>query len=597
MKLSDYVAQFLVEQKVKHVFAVAGGACLHLIDSIAETEGIEYICPHHEQAGAMAAEAYARISNNLGVAIATSGPGATNLITGICCAYYDSIPVLYISGQVSTFRFRGTTGVRQLGFQETDIVEMCKSITKYAVLVSDPKRIRYELEKAVHLAKTGRPGPVLVDIPDNLQREDIDPDKLEAFKPEIKDRNKSLPILKEQVARTIELLKAASRPVVVYGLGIRLANAVHLAAELLNEINLPVTPTWGAVDMLGAHPKNFVGTFGIHGTRYGNFAIQNADLVISIGSRLDTHETGSPLSTFAREAKKVVVDIDPAELGKFEVFGMPTDLLIEADANDFLSLLVAGIKKETFGDYKDWWLKIRSWQDKFSICPPQLFTKKMLDPYVFMKRMSQLAGDTETIVIDTGCAVAWFMQAFEPKPGQRIFSDLNNTAMGYALPAAIGAYFASGKPVTCIIGDGGLMMNVQELSTIAKHNIPIKIFVVNNHGYSMIQQTQEQWLGGRLHASSDQGGLAFPNFVELAEAHGIKGLRISTNAEIDENFKTVFALNAPVLIDVDIESTERVIPQCKYGRPIEDSEPLIKRADFFEAMIVKAMDASSDGPA
>ncbi len=596
MKLSDYVAQFLVEQKVKHVFAVAGGACLHLIDSIAETEGIDYICPHHEQAGAMAAESYARISNNLGVAIATSGPGATNLITGICCAFYDSIPVLYISGQVSTFRFRGSTGVRQMGFQETDIVEMCNSITKYAVLVRDPKDIRYELEKAVHLAKTGRPGPVLVDIPDNLQREDINPDQLRSFEPEVVDKRKALPALSAQVQQTIDMLKKASRPVVVYGLGIRLANAVDLASELLKHVNLPVTPTWGAVDLLGANPDQFVGTFGLHGTRYGNFAIQNADLVLSIGSRLDTHETGSPLSSFAREAKKIVVDIDPTELGKFNVFGMSADLLIEADAKDFLELLVAGVKKEKFSDFAAWWDRIHGWQEKFSICPPALFEKKELDPYVFIKRMSQIAASDETIVIDTGCAVAWFMQAFEPKPGQRIFSDLNNTAMGYALPAAVGAYFASGKPVTCVIGDGGLMMNIQELSTIAKHNLPIRIFVVNNHGYSMIQQTQEQWLGGRLHASSKKGGLAFPDFVRVAEAHGLRGLRISTNAEIESTLKSVSQAKGPILCDVDILSTERVIPQCKYGRPIEDSEPLLSRAEFFEAMIVKPLDASNEGP-
>jgi len=596
MKLSDYVAKFLVEQKVRHVFAVAGGACLHLIDSIAQTDGIDYVCPHHEQAGAMAAEAYARISNNLGVAIATSGPGATNLITGICCAYYDSIPVLYISGQVSTFRFRGSTGVRQMGFQETDIVEMCKSITKYAVLVNDPKKIRYELEKAVYLAKSGRPGPVIVDIPDNLQREEINPDQLESFQPEVKGVGKASPALKEQVSKTIEMLKSASRPVVVYGLGIRLANAVDLASELLRQINLPVTPTWGAVDLLGGNPQNFVGTFGLHGTRYGNFAIQNADLVISIGSRLDTHETGSPLSSFAREAKKVVVDIDPTELGKFKVFGMSADLLIEADAKDFMELLVGAVKKENFPTYSDWWERIHGWQEKFSICPPALFEKTELDPYVFIKRMSQIAAADETIVVDTGCAVAWFMQAFEPKPGQRIFSDLNNTAMGYALPAAVGAYFASGKPVTCIIGDGGLMMNIQELSTIAKHNLPIRIFVLNNHGYSMIQQTQEQWLGGRLHASSREGGLAFPDFVRVAEAHKLSGMRVSTNAEIERTLKSISQVKGPILCDVDIKSTERVIPQCKYGRPIEDSEPLISRADFLKAMIVKPMDASIEGP-
>lgn len=588
MKLSDYVAKFLIEQNVKHVFTVAGGACLHLIDSIGRADGIDYVCPHHEQAAAMAAEGYARMTGNLGVALATSGPGATNLITGICCAYYDSIPVLYLSGQVSTFRFRGETGVRQLGFQETDIVEMCKSITKYAVLVRDPKRIRFELEKAVYLAKSGRPGPVLVDIPDNLQREEIDVESLEAFVPPVEATR----VPNEQIRTIVQLLKEAKRPIVIFGMGIRLAGATDLAADLLTLTNLPVTPTWGALDLLGQNFSCFVGTFGLHGTRYGNFAVQNADLVVSIGSRLDTHETGSPLNSFAREAKKVIVDIDPTELGKFETFGMSSDVLVQADAREFLGELVSALRNETLPAWKEWWSRIHQWQEQFSICPPQAYAQETLNPYVFVKSLSRMMGEGDTIAIDTGCAVAWFMQAFEPKAGQRIFSALNNTPMGYALPAAVGASFATGRPVTCLIGDGGLMMNMQELATIAKHRLPVRIFVANNHGYGMIQQTQEQWLGSRYHASSEMGGLAFPDFAQLASAHGIPSMRVARNDELDSVLARVAAVEGPCLVDLDLLPTERVIPQVRYGRPLEDPEPFLKRDVFKKAMIVKPMDVS-----
>ena len=369
MKLSDYIADFLANQGIRHVFAISGGASVHMIDSIAKHPRIDFVCPQHEQAGAMAADAYSRVTRNLGAAISTSGPGATNMVTGACCAYYDSVPVIYITGQVTTFRLKRDTGVRQMGFQETDTVDIYKPITKYAVRVDDPTRIRYELEKACYLAKSGRPGPVLIDIPDDLQRELINPDELESFAPRPETKNPAG--LGDQVDRCVQLLEKAKRPVVILGWGIRLAKADGEAWKFVEELGFPVVPTWAMADMLPSDHSLIVGTFGTHGTRYGNFTVQNADLVLAIGARLDTRGAGSPHTEFAREAKKIVVDVDPSELSKFRVLGMDVDLLIHADAKDFLQAInqrIAGMAKQ---DTSEWAERIAAWKKRYPICSPE----------------------------------------------------------------------------------------------------------------------------------------------------------------------------------------------------------------------------------
>ncbi|MBI1910254.1 MAG: thiamine pyrophosphate-binding protein [Deltaproteobacteria bacterium] len=586
MKMSDYIADFLAKQGIRHVFAITGGACIHLIDSLSKHPDITFICPQHEQAGAMAADAYSRITGNLGVALATSGPGATNMMTGVCCAYFDSVPVLYITGQVASFRSKGNTGVRQVGFQETDTVDMYRPITKYAVLVKDRKKIRYELEKAVSIAKTGRPGPVLVDIPDDFQREPINTDELEPFipTPEIKDLNQ----LKAQIGQCLPLLQAAKRPVVILGWGVRLSKAEEEAKKLVEKLGFPIVPTWGIADLFPSDHPLLAGTFGVHGTRYGNYTVQNADLVLAVGTRLDTHEAGSPLSSFAREAKRIIVDIDPFELKKFGTFGLTADLLIQAEAKDFLSLTLSQLKSVKSQDLSAWKKRISGWKEKYPICPPAYYAEKKLNPYVFVKTLSKRAPEGEIFFIDTGCAVAWMMQAFEFKTGQRAFSAFNNTPMGYALPASMGASLAlDKKQITCVVGDGALQMNIQELATLLRHDLPIKIFLINNHGYSMVQQTQDQWLNSRYAATTVEGGLAFPNFVRVAEAYGYKTLTIDTNKEVDQKIAEAYNTPGPLFCNVEIDGAYRVVPQAVYGRPIEDAEPLLGRKEFFENMIVK----------
>jgi acetolactate synthase-1/2/3 large subunit len=589
VEVADYIAQFLADRGIRHVFVISGGASLHLIHAIERTPGIDFVCPQHEQAGAMAADGYARVTRGLGAAMATSGPGATNMITGVCGAYFDSVPVIYVTGQVSTFRLRRDTGVRQLGFQETDVVTMYRPVTKYAVLLEDATRIRYEFEKACHLATTGRPGPVLIDVPDDLQRAEIDPAALEGFVPAAP----SLPplALAEEVRRILPLIERARRPVLILGWGVRLAGADALAQKLVDTLGIPVLLTWAALDLLPSDHPLVVGSFGTHGTRYGNFTVQNADLVLAVGARLDTRETGG-LATFAREASKIVVDIDPCELGKLSELTAPL-VRITADAAAFLRELERQAADIRRLPRPHWMKRIAGWKATYPICPPENWADEDVNPYAFVKTLAAESSAGDTLVVDTGCAVAWMAQAFEFKTGQRLIHDFNNTAMGWALPAAIGASIALGKrPITCVTGDGSLQMNIQELATVVRHRLPIRIFLLNNRGHSMIQQTQDQWLDSEYLASTVDGGLAFPDWERVAAAYGYQVVTIDANRALGAGVREVLASDGPVFCNVVLRPEHRVVPQVKFGRAIEDGEPLLDRREFLTNMIVRPHAAS-----
>lgn len=591
MKLSDVVAKFLADQGIKHAFVVSGGASLHLIHSIAETPGTSYVCPQHEQAGAMAADAYARVSRGLGCAVATSGPGATNLITGICCSYYDSVPVLYLTGQVATFRAKGDTGVRQSGFQETNIIDICRTITKYAVLIQDPYSIRYELQKAVAIAKSGRPGPVLVDIPDDLQRMDIDPNKLMEYQPEHASPRDSMP--DETVHACLEAVKKASRPVLIYGWGIHLAHAEDEARELAHLLDVPVAMTWAALDVLPYEDPLAIGGFGTHGVRYANFAVQNADLIISVGSRLDTKATGSPPSTFAREAKVIMVDIDSTEIKKFVKLGRKVDLGINEDAGIFLRAMIRHARGQRFPSFATWIQRIRDWKSRYPACLPEYAKETGVNPYWFVKQLSALLDEGEVIFSDTGFAVAWMMQGFEFKEGQRFFHAFNNTPMGYGLPGSIGASFAQpGKRVILVTGDGSLQINIHELATVMRHRLPVKILLFNNLGHGMVRQTQDMWLKGNYYATSIEGGLAFPDFAALARVYGFPTETLALNEDITRMLTQTLKNDGPAFLNIEIDPGHQLIPQVKFGRPNEDADPLLDRAEFLGNMIVKPLPVS-----
>ena len=591
MKLSDYVAKFLKSLEIRHVFAISGGASLHLIHSVVDTPGIEHICLNHEQASAIAADAYSRVTGNLGAAMVTSGPGATNLLTGVACAFYDSVPVIYITGQVSTFRSRGDTGVRQIGFQETDTVEIFKPVTKYSVQVTDPEQIRYEMEKACFLAKEGRPGPVVIDIPDNIQREQIDPKTLRGFSTQtLKAKSRSLT---SEIQQLINFIKNAQRPVLILGWGIRLAKAEKIVNILIEKLGFPVVPTWAVADILPNEHPLAVGTFGTHGTRYSNFTVQNADLILSLGSRLDTKATGSPITTFARGAKKVMVDIDENELNKFKKFDLQFDLLINDDVADFINLLIPQLENIEKPDLSRWFEQIQFWKNKYPICKPEYWLEKEVNPYVFVENLSKAASIGDIFIVDTGNTLAWMMQGMRFKSKQRLFHDWNNTAMGWALPASIAASLAMDrKSIICVIGDGSLLMNLQELASIERYEIPVKIFLINNFGYSMIRQTQDQWLGSNYYASSREGGLSTPDFQKIAGAFNIPTVKLSQNKNIEKVINQALSSEDSFFCEVEINPNHRVIPQVKFGRPNEDPAPLLARDEFNKNMLIPLLEVS-----
>lgn len=596
IKLSDFVASFLASKGVKTVFAISGGASLHLIHSINDHPELDYICTHHEQGAAMAADSYSRVSSNIGVAISTSGPGATNLITGICCSFYDSVPLLVITGQVSTFRMSGKTGVRQIGFQETPITNITKEITKYSTTIKRAEDIRFELEKAYYLAHEGRPGPVLIDIPDNLQRSIIDVDKLKKFDNETISKNIEFPTTRECIPQIFKSIQNAKRPVVLAGWGIHLSKTENAFMKFIQYFQLPVAMTWGASDLIPSDHNLYVGTFGTHGMRHANFAVQNADLVISLGTRLDTKSTGSPVNTFSREAKKIMVDIDSSELSKFKTFGLEFDLLIQDDLKNFFKLFNLFIKdkKDSF-ESNEWLKKITFWKNNFKQINKVTQGELTIDPYSFFEKLSLNISPNSICLIDTGCSIAWAMQSMIIKKGFRVFHDFNNTAMGWALPALIGAHFAEPeKEKICISGDGSFMMTMQELATIMHHKIKIKLIIINNSGYSMIKQTQDQWLQSNYVASSAEGGLSFPDYEKISEAFKLNYMELSKESNIQKILNKFISSEYPTLLNVKIPENARVNPQVKFGRPNEDMEPLLPRKIFLENMIVKPLEVSLD---
>ena len=582
MKVSDYISEFLVEKGIKFVYAVTGGASLHLIHSAKKNRKLEVIFPVHEQTCAMAADAYARISKNIGVAFATSGPGATNLATGICGAYFDSVPVIYITGQVSTHRSKDKTGVRQIGFQETDCVDMYKSVTKYAYKIKKANEIRFQLEKAYHIATSGRKGPILIDVPDNIQRKVINPKKLKYFKP--KKQNKIL-IKKKYKKKIIELIENAKKPVIILGWGVHLSNCYKEINLIIKKLKFPVVTTWAIAHILENNNKYKVGTWGTHGSRYSNFAVQNADLIISFGCRLDTKATGSPVNTFARAAKKIVIDIDKAELNKFSKFKLNIDLKINEDLKKFTKEFL-NYDFKLKNSLKPWFNIINNWKNKYPICEKKYYLEKKINPYVFIDILSETLKEDAQIIVDTGCAIAWTMQGFKFKKNQILLHDNNNTAMGWSIPASIATAIFTKKEVIVIIGDGSLSFMLQELSLIKKHNLKIKIFLLNNKGQSMIKQTQDQWLSSNYFGSSVKGGLPKINFKKVVESLGLKVKTLNVQKNLKKNIKNFLKNNRMGMCEVIIPDYHRVMPQVKFGRPNEDAEPLLSREEFKDNMLI-----------
>lgn len=572
MKVSDFILDFLVSKGVKHVFLITGGVLTPLVDAFHDRTDIRYICTQHEQAAAMAADGYARF-NGLGVAMATSGPGATNLITGIGCSYFDSIPVLLITGQVNTKEAKGASGVRQRGFQETDIISIVKPITKYTRYVGDPLDIQYALEAATWHAQEGRPGPVLLDIPINVQQAEIDPAHLSHF-----PIPQSIPrYLTGYAEATAELIRDAKRPVIVYGAGCR--KAKHALLDLLDWSGIPCLPSWAGLDILPHDHKQFIGAFGVYGCRAGNLAVQNADLIIALGTRLDTRMTGA--KGFAPKAHIVMVDVDAAEMAKIH-----PALSIVADTGDFLRELNQVDYTHYHTPRLDSWRKrIDKWKAKYPIVSSGDTTQ--IQPLDFVRALCAALPDDAIVTSDSGANLSFVHQAFTVRGTQRLFSAYGYSPMGYSLPAAIGAHFATGKPVVCLIGDGSMQMNIQELQTLAYYQIPVKVFVMNNHSYGIIKQFQEERLQGRYEATDAEHGYSVPDFVEVGESYKIESDILDEdnfyNME-DEIPDSIEYSRRPHIWNVIIDPAARITPKLLYPNSLENQTPLLPADELAENM-------------
>jgi acetolactate synthase-1/2/3 large subunit len=587
MKLSDYVIDFIVKQGVFHIFEFIGGAITHLIDSTIDRDDIQCISVHHEQAGAFAAEAYARINGKLGVAMATSGPGALNMLTGIGSCYFDSVPCLFITGQVNTYEYKFDRPVRQIGFQETDIVSIVKPLVKYAELVIDAGKIRYHLEKAVYLAQTGRPGPVLLDIPMNIQRVQIDHDVIEGFigSDEHRRLEKTRPSCDEAVlSEVIKLFGKAQRPVILAGGGIRTAHATEHFRAFVDKTGIPVVCSLMGLDALPSdHPCNF-GLIGAYGNRYSNLTLANCDLLSVLGSRLDSRQTGTRPDTFARAARKIHVDIDRNELNA----KVSVDLAIQSDVAVFLSALNERLDDYRKPDLSPWYAAIERYRAKYPTRSNETGSAA-IDPNLFMEWLSGHCGNDDVICLDVGQNQMWAAQSFRLKEGQRMLISGGMGAMGFALPAALGAAKAApGKRVVVISGDGGIQVNIQELDTIINNRLPIKIIILNNGCLGMVRQFQDLYFGGRR--QSTVIGYGCPDLVKIAAAYGLTATSISSLDDADAVLEKFLATEGPSLLEVKLARSTWVNPKLVVNRPIEDMSPHLDREELKEEMLIELVE-------
>jgi len=598
MKLTDYIAGFLAERGVTHAFGMSGGAAVHLFDSIDRHPQMKIVAMTHEQCAAMAADGYARASGRLGVAVSTSGPGATNLLTGTCCSYYDSIPTLMLTGQVATHRLKGSRQVRQVGFQETDVVSIFAPVTKYAVQLTDASSIRFHLEKACYLAFAGRPGPVLIDIPDDLQRTEIEPAELPGFVPP--GASGSPVTLAADVMSLLKLVRSAERPVIVLGGGLKTPPVGPILQECIDLLGIPVLLSWAAVDLLAADHPLRVGPFGVYGPRAGNFTVQNADLVIALGTRLSQNLTGGILCSFARSATIAMVDTDEHEMSKFDGRGIDVQVRIRARLADFLGALRPQLASWPKPDWTNWREKIHHWQQAFPPdASPQTRTgQPHVDAVEFVRELSKVLPEAALIYVDTGGNLTWTCNGLAPKRGQSLHSAWNHTPMGYALPASIGAaMFDRSRPLTCITGDGGLMICLAELATIAKHRLPVKILLFNNHSHGIQKQTLETWLNGRYVAVDPASGLAFPdNFSRVAEALGLPTATIDGRTPIASALADIYARPGPAFINVEINPDQKLYPVLKYGSALENQSPPLDPQQVHCEMIVEPFSKVAQAP-
>ncbi|MCM1537878.1 MAG: thiamine pyrophosphate-binding protein [bacterium] len=587
MKVAAYVEQFLAKQGVEHLFTVTGGGAMHLNDAFGHSERLRCVYNHHEQACAIAAEGYARLTGNVAAVCVTSGPGGTNALTGVLGGWQDSVPMFIISGQVkreTTTLYTGTP-VRQLGDQEFQIVECAKTMTKYAVMITEPKEIRYHLEKAWYLCMHGRKGPVWIDIPLDVQAAVVEEDELCGFdgeRPEyasiVRDEN---PVYdEEETAKILEKIRQAERPVVFAGTGIRLGDAYQEFLDCVEALQIPVVTAWNAHDLLSDGYPLYCGRPGTVGTRGGNFVVQNCDLLLVLGSRLNIRLISYNYQQFAKNAYKIIVDIDEKELHKPTV---KADMPVHADVKDVMRALAqaAGTKHESVGDrmvsgtdnggagrvpvtgdHTEWLSRCREVNRMYPAVLPEYYLGSGLNPYVFVKEFTQRLSEDDTVICGNGSACVMTFQAAVVKEGQRLFTNSGCAAMGYGFPAAIGACFArKGRRVICIDGDGSFQMNLQELQTVVHHQLNLLIVILNNNGYHSIRQTQSNLFKPPLVGVCAENGISFPDMEKLAYAYGIAYRRVGAAEDLAEKLDEILAQEGPLLVEAVVDPEQNFEPK------------------------------------
>lgn len=596
MRVADYIIEFFENQGVDHIFTVTGGGSIFLCDALAVAKKMKYVACHHEQAASMATEAYARVRQNLGVTIVTAGPGGTNCVTGVAGSWLDHAPHVTISGQVFLDQtISHHPGLRSLGVQEINIVDIVRPITKYAIMIDDPNQVRYHLEKAVYLATHGRPGPTWLDLPADIQNSNVDPSTLIGFDPE--ESVLSLdPDLKAKVASVVGLLKSAKRPLVHIGQGIRIAGAEKEFFNLVEQYRLPFVTARNGNDIAPSDHELFAGRPGTFAQRGANFAVQTSDLYLAIGTRLSLAQTGYNAKDYARNAKIIMVDIDQPELDKNTV---DLHLKIQTDAKLFLEELIQQLSKVEL-DSRNWdaWVtQCQDWKNNYPVVLPEYKEQTgSVNSYHFVDVLSDILTPDDVVVTDMGFAFQNIHQAFRVKDGQRVFTNGGFASMGWGLPAAVGACFGSGmKRTVCVAGEGGFLMTMQEMATVMHHRLPVKIFVLNNGGYLTIKQTQELAFDGRLMGINDNSGLSFPDFMKIAKAHDIQGVRLSSHQDLKKQLVKIMDHDGPVLCEIMMDHNQLQAPKAINRRntdgtmtqtPLEDSYPFLNPDEITEHLSI-----------
>ena len=599
VRLSDYVAARLVQHGITDVFMLTGGGAMHLNDALGRAEGLRYICCHHEQALAMAAESYTRLSGRLAALNVTTGPGGINALNGVHGAYTDSIAMIILSGQVKreTLRARAP-GLRQLGDQEADIVAMVTPITKFAALVDDPAEIRFLLEKALWLAENGRPGPVWLDIPIDVQSAMIDPDTLRGFDP-ASEYGGALTgeALREPARQVIALLRNSKRPVLLPGTGVRIAGAHDLFLKVADTLGIAIAPAWNAQDVVADDHPLYVGRPGTVGDRAGNFAVQKSDLLLVLGCRLNVRQISYNFAAFAPDAVKVMVDVDAGELAKPTI---SIDLPIHADLKDFLAVLLEELGRydvpASHAAYVAWGQERRR---KYPALLPEYWDAKgVVNPYCFVETLFDALAEDEVIVMADATAAVCTVQTAKLKRGQRLYSNSGAASMGYDLPATIGAWHAmpaGASRIICLAGDGSIMQNLQELQTIVGQRIPAKIFLYNNSGYHSIRQSQQAYFDGFSVGCGPDSGVTFPDFAKIAAAFGLDYISCSEHDLMADAIARTLATPGPALCEIMIDKHQNFAPKVSSRRlddgtmvtaPMEDLAPFLPRDELAEALAV-----------